>query len=301
LRKKGGHKVMSMTGFARQDGADDTASWAWEVKSVNGRGLDIRCRVPTGYEPLEPKARHLVSDIIHRGNLQIALTVTREAVPVNYAVNRELLAQLLEISNSLNGKEAFAAPRLDGLLNLRGVLEAVEEEDSNKVLAARERAMESDLASALDALAVMRGEEGDRLLRIASDLLDEIERQLVSARAAAGSQPEFLHARLKAQVEELLQASPALPEERLAQEAALLATKADIREELDRLDTHLAAIRDLLKSGGAIGRKLDFLCQELNREANTVCSKSADIDLTQIGLAFKSAIDRLREQVQNIE
>jgi len=290
-----------MTGFARQEGADDTASWAWEVKSVNGRGLDVRCRVPAGYESLEPKARRLITDKFQRGNVQIALTVTRESVPVRYEVNHDLLTQLLEISENLDGKVTVAAPRLDGLLNVRGVLEAVDEEDTEDTLAARERAMESDLDSALGALADMRAGEGERLLKIASDLLDEIGHQLASARSAEGSQPAFLQARLKAQVEELLQASPALPEERLAQEAALLATKADVREELDRLQAHLSAIRDMLKSGGAIGRKLDFLCQELNREANTLCSKSADIDLTQIGLAFKSAIDRLREQVQNIE
>ena len=293
--------VSSMTGFARQEGGDGTLAWAWEVKSVNGRSLDLRCRLPGGYEALEITARAAAREHCARGNLQMSLTVDRGQAPLRLQVNREWLDQLVGLVRGLETEIQAAPPRLDGLLAVRGVVEAVEEEETKEQRETRAAAMEADLARALEALTVMRRAEGRRLETVAAGHLDEIGRLTEAAGGTSAVSPEAIVARLRAQVEELLDASPALPEDRLAQEAAILAAKADVREELDRLRAHAAAARDLLAQGGAIGRRLDFLCQEMNREANTLCSKSWDVALTRIGLDLKSAVDQLREQVQNIE
>lgn len=290
-----------MTGFARQEGGDGVLSWIWEIKSVNARGLDLRCRIPAGYEALEGVVRSRARDYCSRGNLQITLTIDRGRRPVKLRVNREVLDQLTEFLRELEGQVKAAPPRLDGLLALRGVVEEVEETETAAQSEARAAAMAADLDLALKALRAMRRAEGRQLKNTVSGHLDEIERLSAAALESAAVGPGALRARLRDQVAELLEASPALSEDRLAQEAAVLAVKADVREELDRLRIHAAAAHDLLAQGGPIGRRLDFLCQELNREANTLCAKSWDIALTEIGLETKAAVDQLREQVQNIE
>lgn len=294
--------VASMTGFARAEGSIGDLRWVWEVKSVNGRSLDVRCRLPTGFDAFDPVVRAAVAERCRRGNVSAALTVTRVTGSAGQIrINRELLDQLLGLAQELRGQAEVAPPRLDGLLAVKGVVELVDEEETEEVRVAHEDALRAGLAEVLDALGAMRLQEGARLAKLALGHLDDIERLHVAATATAAAQPENLKARLKAQVEALLDASPALPPDRLVQEAALLAAKSDVREELDRLAAHVAAARALLAAGGPIGRKLDFLCQEFNREANTLCSKSSDVELTRIGLDLKAAIEQLREQVQNIE
>jgi uncharacterized protein (TIGR00255 family) len=296
-----------MTGFARAEGVDAAdlhpgLHWAWEAKSVNGRNLEVRCRLPPGFESLEAGARAALAERFKRGNVALTLTLARGGEPPRARINRELLDQLMALAAEYAGKGKAEAPRLDTLLAVRGVVEVVEEaEPSEEQRAVRLTRMNETLARALVALAAMRHEEGGRLAALVSQHLDLIEELRQRAAATAAAQPAALKARLKAQVDALLEASPALPEERLAHEAALLVTKADVREELDRLAAHVAAARKLLAEGGAVGRKFDFLCQEFNREANTLCSKSVDVELTTIGLDLKAAIDQLREQVQNIE
>ena len=293
--------VASMTGFARQEGGDGTIAWTWEIKSVNGKSLDLRCRLPAGYEALEPVVRRAVPERCARGNLQIGLSVNTSEQPLRMRVNRELLDQLLELAKTIEDTAGAAPPRLDGLLALRGVVEAVEEEETPEARAAREAGMAADLGLALDALVEMRRAEGKRLQGLVEGHLASIADFVTKAGAAGAAQPAALRQRLKEQVGELLAASPALSEERLAQEAAILITKADVREELDRLEAHVAASGELLAEGGPVGRRLDFLCQEFHREANTLCAKAADVELTRLGLELKGAIDQLREQVQNIE
>ncbi len=290
-----------MTGFARHEGGDDVMTWVWEVKSVNGRNLDLRLRLPQGFEALEAEVRKLVPEHLARGNVQIALVFDRSRLPLRYRVNRELLQQLVGLTQELGDDLPAAPPRLDGLLAIKGVLEPEENAEEDAVAEARNAAMLSDLTAALGKLARARAEEGTRLEAVIADHLEAFDEVVEAAGKSAELQPEALRARLARQVAELLEASPGLPEERLAQEAALLATKADIREELDRLRSHLESARDLMKAGGAVGRRFDFLCQELNREANTLCSKSVDMDLTRQGLTMKTLVDKLREQVQNIE
>ncbi len=290
-----------MTGFARHEGGDDVMTWVWEVKSVNGRNLDLRLRLPQGFEALEAEVRKLVPEHLARGNVQIALVVDRSRLPLRYRVNRELLQQLLGLTQELGDDLPAAPPRLDGLLAIKGVLEPEEDAEEDAVAEARNAAMLGDLTAALGKLARARAEEGARLEAVIADHLEAFDEVVEAAGKSAELQPQALRERLARQVAELLEASPGLPEERLAQEAALLASKADVREELDRLRSHLESARDLMKAGGAVGRRFDFLCQELNREANTLCSKSVDMDLTRQGLTMKTLVDKLREQVQNIE
>jgi len=293
-----------MTGFARREGGDARVTWSWEIKSVNGRSLDVRCRVPSGHERLEAAARAALPKACARGNVSIALSVGRGDVAPGLRVNRDLLDQVIALAGELEsslGSGRVAPPRLDGLLAIRGVLETANEDEPAEETAAREAAMQGDLEAALDDLVAARRGEGTHLKAAVEAHLTTVETLTAAAAACAATQPDALRERLKTQVEALLDSVPALPEDRLAQEAALLIARGDVREELDRLGAHVAAARALLAEGGTVGRRLDFLCQEFNREANTLCSKSSDVGLTRIGLDLKSAIEQLREQVQNIE
>jgi uncharacterized protein (TIGR00255 family) len=294
--------IASMTGFARVEGHDGALSWVWEVKSVNGKSLDLRFRLPGGFEALELPLRASVNQKLRRGSVTANLAVTKAAGTAGLRINREALDAILALARSLGDEfKTLAPPRIDGLLALKGVLESAEESPDE---ATRERQfglLAASFARALERLAAMRAEEGARLEGVLKERLDEIAMLVRQAEAAAAAQPEAIKARLESLVKALIETVPALPEERLAHEAALLVAKADIREELDRLRAHLGAARGLLGEGEAIGRRFDFLCQEFNREANTLCSKSGDLELTRLGLALKAAIEQLREQVQNIE
>lgn len=290
-----------MTGFARVDGGDDALQWTWEARSVNGRGLDVRCRLPAGMESLDLKARKEISARLRRGNVNLTLSTSRTSARSEYSVNRELLEALLQLAGEYADRKGIEPARLDGLLAFRGVLEPVEQQDSEEDIARREDAMLADLQRLVGKLAEVRAEEGRRLLEVLCGQLDEMRSLRDRAADSIAAQPDALRARLRTVVEELLETSSALSGDRLAQEAALLAAKADIREELDRLAAHIESARELLEEGGAIGRRLDFLCQELNREANTLCSKSSDVELTRLGLDLKVVVEQFREQVQNVE
>lgn len=293
-----------MTGFARADGAFNSQSWVWEIKSVNGRGLDLRFRLPSGFDSLEPRARRIVSDRLKRGNVNLSLAVNDATRAESYRINRPLLKQLVEIIREIEGTLDAGAPSIDGLLALRGVIELVEPEEDTEARAAREDAILKTLTEAIGNLERTRAAEGQHLFGIITGLIDDVQRLTVEAEQVAALRPEIIRQRLLEQIKELSKQIPLPSEERLGQEIAILITKADIREELDRLKTHIASARVILEAGGGAGgagRQLDFLMQEFNREANTLCSKSGDKDLTQIGLGLKLAIDRMREQVQNVE
>ncbi len=293
--------LASMTGFARVDGEAEGLVFAWELRSVNSRGLDLKVRLPAGFEGLEPRLRKEIGAGLARGAVTASLTVTRPAGQSRFRVNAEALRQILELVRELDAVVEADPPRLDGLLGLRGVLEVVEEAEDPATREGWERAIDAAFSRALQAMLEMRRVEGQALATLVEERLAEIADLTSRARGAAALQPESLRVRLRQMVGELLEASPALSEDRLAQEAALLIQRADATEELDRLHAHAEAARGLLADGGAVGRRLDFLCQELNREANTLCSKSSDLELTRIGLAIKASIEQLREQVQNLE
>jgi uncharacterized protein (TIGR00255 family) len=291
--------VSSMTGFARAEGEAAGISWVWELKSVNGRTLDLRLRLPAGYDALEAPLRAALGTRLRRGNVSAQLTVSRVSPPA-IRVNREVLAQIIALLDQIAGEVEAAPPRLDGLIGLRGVIETVEDE-SEEVVEERRAAIAGSWSLALDRLAASRGEEGARLGAVLSAQLSELGTLVDAASASAAAQPEALRSRLRQTIADLVDLAPTMPAERVAQELALLVSRGDIREELDRLRAHIAQAGDLLKKGEGIGRQLDFLCQELNREANTLCSKSADIELTRIGLALKLTVEQFREQVQNLE
>ncbi len=290
-----------MTGFARRQGSLGDFLWAWELKCVNGRNLEVRCRLPNGLDALDGFVRTACAERLKRGNLSITLTADdKQAVPT-FRVNETALAQIAGLLEGLKGKIEAAPPRLDGLLSLKGVLEIEEQELAPEVVERRIQAMQADFVACLKDLQQARLDEGTKLAGITRQHLGEIERLGKAAAGSAAAQPAALRARLAKQIAELLPPVVTLPDERLAQEVALLAAKADVREELDRLTAHVAAVRGLLDQGGAIGRRLDFLCQEFNREANTLCSKADDLALTNLGIELKAAIEQLREQAQNIE
>jgi len=292
--------IASMTGFARIQGQDEGARWTWEVRSVNGRGLDLRCRVPAGFDEVEAQARERTGRRIARGSVNIALQVERTEKGVDYRINTAVLDRIAERLPDLAHQFPSAlAPSLDGLLALRGVIEPVEDETLEDEREARFEAILQSFDAALEALITARAEEGGRLAVLVGDCLNDIERLGTLAREAALGQPQSVRAKLEERIAQL--GDPAtVPAERLAQEVMLAAAKADVREELDRLQSHVEAARALLAEGGSVGRKFDFLCQEFNREANTLCSKAADLALTRLGLDLKVTIDQMREQIQNI-
>jgi uncharacterized protein (TIGR00255 family) len=306
--------VTSMTGYARAEGRCDLPgltpfSWIWEAKSVNGKGLDVRVRVPAGFDSLELPVRQAAATGIARGSLTLGLHITSDTAAAAPKINEALLDAVIALSikkatglpTGALGK-TIAPARLDGLMALRGVLEATDFTPPDAdVLAARDQLLLKGAAQALERLSASRRQEGARLAPVVSGVMAEIAQLADQARGLAATQPATLQARLQQQVSDLANAVPALTPERLAQEVALLALKADVREELDRLGAHIGQARELLEAGAPCGRRLDFLSQEFNREANTLCSKSTDVALTKVGLALKTAIDQFREQIQNIE
>jgi len=288
-----------MTGFARAEGETSGLSWVWEARSVNGRGLDIRCRLPSGLDRLDPQLRAEAAKQLKRGNVSVNLTLSRAAGASAFTVDRVILDQVLGLQADLLGRVDQAPPRIEALLQIPGVLDrggladAVDEKTEKVLLLG--------FAQALKRLIAARADEGARLQAVLLGQIDEIQRLSTEAASSAALRPEAVKERLRQQVQTLLDAVPVPSEERLAQELALLAAKGDVREELDRLGAHVGQARDMLKEGGAIGRRLDFLSQEFNRESNTLCSKSQDVALTRIGIALKTVIDQFREQIQNVE
>ena len=293
--------LQSMTGFARSEGTSGRFRWAWEMRSVNGKGLDLRLRLPAGAEHLEGDIRRMAGEVLSRGNLQIGLTLSALEPGVEPVVNREALAAIERLRAELGDLVDPAPLRLDTILTLRGVVEFRERQDSEEERAARDLAVLAGFAHALGALTAMRESEGAALLAVLSAQLDRIGTLVETIEVDPSRSVAGISARLMQQLALLSEHAATLDGDRLHAEVALLAAKADIREELDRLMAHVAAARGLLAGGGPVGRKLDFLCQEFNREANTICSKSSSAAVTAAGVELKVVIDQFREQVQNLE
>ena len=292
--------IGSMTGFAESAGSHEGLRWRWEAKSVNGRSLELRLRTPPGFDSLEQPGRMLAAERFRRGNFQISLTVEMDSATRGLTVDPVALASAVKLAREVAAETGLAPARIDGLLALKGVI--VQEDTIIDPVARghRDAAILKSLATAFDALVKARLNEGAKLAQLLSAQVNEVARLVDEADGLAASQPEALRQKLTAQLQELAGNVQVAPE-RLAQEVALLATRVDVREELDRLKAHVQDARALIRSGEAVGRKLDFLAQEFNREANTLCSKSADIALTRVGLALKAMIDQFREQAQNVE
>ena len=294
--------LQSMTGFARAAAEQDGTSIAWEVKSVNGKSADVRLRLPSGFERLEQAVRQAVQKRFSRGSFQATLSIGRaagsQAAPI---VNEAFLKDVAGLAQRLQEQFGVSPATADGLLGLRGVLDVPETFETDEQKTALDAAILAALETALSGLEAARRAEGEALRQLLSDQLSAIEALTLRAEADPSRDPAAIRQRLSEQVRLLMDASANLDETRLHMEAAFLATKADIREEIDRLKTHLAAGRTLLAGGGPIGRKLDFLAQEFNRESNTLCSKSNAAAITATGLELKAVVDQFREQVQNLE
>ena len=293
--------LSSMTGFARGHGMSGTYGWAWELKSVNAKGLDLRLRLPPGWDAVEAPVRGSAAQLLARGTVYGTLTLERQGVAPVVRVNEPVLAAVLATLKGLSGRVQAAEPRLDGILALKGVIEVLDEDEREEERGAAEAAVVAGFGATVAELVGMRRREGEALGQVLTQRIKEIAALVARAEAAPGRRPEAIKARIAEQVAMLLDASERFDPDRLHQEAILIASKADIREELDRLASHVAQVERLIAGGGAIGRRLDFLAQELNREANTLCSKSNDVELTNIGLELKSVVEQFREQVQNLE
>ncbi|ASY62253.1 protein YicC [Sinorhizobium sojae CCBAU 05684] len=293
--------LQSMTGFARKEGSSGRFRWAWELRSVNGKGLDVRLRLPPGLERLEPDCRRLTAQYFSRGNLQVGLSLASSETAIEAVINHEALAAVLKLREQIGDSIDPAPLRFDTLLTIRGIIDFREPEESESERDARDADILAGLDQALADLRSMREEEGSALGQILSAQVNRIEQLRATVENDPSRSPQSIADRLAQQVALVMDNASSLDRERLHAEVALLATRADLREEIDRLGAHIAVARDLLAKGGPVGRKLDFLAQEFNRESNTICSKSNAAAVSAAGIELKVVIDQFREQVQNLE
>ncbi len=291
--------LRSMTGFARFDGSIAGTRFHWELRSVNGRGLDVRLRLPPGYEAIEAQAREAVSRHVARGNVALTLSIDQGATSSEVRINERALETVSAAAEQLRLRHGWDNVRPEGVLALRGVLEVGEGPSVN--VEAAQPVLLAGLETALGALGVAREGEGARLEAVLRASIERIGDLVARITALPSRTPEAIRARLSEQVQRLAGTGVTFEPERLHQEAILIATRADIEEEIKRLGAHIAAAQALVGETAPAGRRLDFLAQEFNREANTICSKSGDVEMTRLGLELKAVIDQLREQVQNIE
>jgi uncharacterized protein (TIGR00255 family) len=293
--------LSSMTGFARADGVSGPYAWAWELKSVNAKGLELRLRTPQGWDAVEAPLRGRAAETLARGTVHANLSVQRAGVAPVVRVNEPVLAAVIATMRDVAKRIEASPPTMDGILGLKGIIEVIDEDEREEDRRAGEAAVIAGFGKALASLAEMRRREGEALATVLRARLDEIAVLTARAENAPGRKPEAIKARLSEQIAALMDSGARFDPDRLHQEAIMIASKADIREELDRLVAHVAQARRLIEVGGPAGRKLDFLSQELNRESNTLCAKSNDVELTNIGLELKTVVEQFREQVQNLE
>jgi len=293
--------LQSMTGFARSEGVSGRSRFVWELRSVNGKGLDVRLRLPPGLERLEQDVRKLAGESLSRGNIQASLSLSVDETRMEAVVNRDALAAVLALRHELGDVIDPSPLRLDTLISIRGLVDIREQEDGEDAILARHAAILSGLSTALANLKRMRETEGAALRAVLAAHVARIAELTHIVETDPSRSPEEIARRLNLQLDQIMQDKAGLDRDRLYAEVALLATKADLREEVDRLKAHVAAVGELLEKGGPIGRKLDFLAQEFNRESNTICSKSNSAAVTAAGIELKVVIDQFREQVQNLE
>lgn len=294
-------KLQSMTGFSRIDGADTNTSWVWELRSVNGKNLDLRFRLPPGFEECEPELRDIATKSLLRGNIQIFLHLEGRGGKIIPVLNEENFKSAIDLAKRASEISGLKMPGLDSILSMKGIVEQSELAEDQQALDLRNKAIVKDFEKAVANLTSARKSEGRAIGKVISEQIAEIERLTDFIINDPSRSSEFIKDKLSEQVSKLLAQSDSLDPQRLYQEAAILATKADLQEELDRLTAHISAAKTLITSDQAIGRKLDFLAQEFNRECNTICSKSNTPAVTNAGLEMKVTIDQFREQIQNVQ
>ena len=290
-----------MTGFARESGSGNGYDWGWEVKSVNNKNIDIRIKLPSFLDGFDIPLKKLIAEKIARGTIFVNLTINKGAMDSGFVINEAKLAALIEVAQKFSDNKGIGNASIDGLLRVKGVVEEGNDVLEDTVRKNLEKSLSESLTKALGVLVNDRSLEGERMQSVLIQQLDDIEQLAGDARLQSKDRTAAMQTRFTQQLEKLQTINKPVDDERLAQEVALLAVKADVMEELDRLDSHVVEAKKLLSSDKPVGRRLDFLCQEFNREANTLCAKSGDTKLTKIGLDIKTLIDQFREQVQNIE
>ncbi|MDC0081158.1 YicC family protein [Emcibacteraceae bacterium] len=293
--------LSSMTGFGRSNNSFENYSWVWELKSVNGKGLDLRTRIPQGFDTLDNHVKSVAKKVLFRGTLNILLQIKKDGVETVLNVNEDVLNKLIIIAKDAAIKHNLPMPSIDNLLTIRDVLEVNNDDTPDYTEKGRNKAVMLSFDEALKSLISSREEEGAATYCMLSLILDDINRLLSEAEVIGLKQPELLKEKYEKKLGSLFDNKQDIDQDRLAQEIVLLALKSDIKEETDRLNAHIVSARKLLLTNGPVGRKLEFLTQEFNREINTLCSKSSDIRLTNIGLSLKASIDQFREQVLNVE
>ena len=293
--------LSSMTGFGRAEGHYEHYSWVWEIRSVNGKGLDVRMRIPPGLDAFDQFIKTTIKKEITRGSINVLLQLSKEETDTDVKVNEAALDKLIGVAKKASVDHDLPMPSLDSLFSIRDVVEIIPTEDNENQISERNDILKKSFIEALSELKSSRLEEGLATRKMLSDVIDQVEDLLNQAEEIVNNQPSLLKEKYEEKVNALFDNKQGIDKDRLAQEIVLLATKADTKEETDRLRAHIASARTMLDAKGTIGRKMDFLTQEFNREANTLCSKSSDIALTNIGLSLKTAIDQIREQVQNVE
>ena len=293
--------LSSMTGFGRSNNHFENYSWVWELKSVNGKGLDLRTRIPQGFDNLDKHVKSVAKKVLFRGTLNISLHIKKDGVETVLNVNEDVLNKLIIIAKDAAIKHNLPMPSIDNLLTIRDVIEVKNDDTQDYIEKGRDKAVKLSFDEAIKSLISSREEEGAATYCMLSLILDDIDRLLSEAEVIGLKQPEFLKEKYEKKLRSLFDNKQEFDQDRLAQEIVLLALKSDIKEETDRLNAHIVSARKLLLTNGPVGRKLEFLTQEFNREINTLCSKSSDIRLTNIGLSLKASIDQFREQVLNVE
>ncbi len=297
------NQIQSMTGYARAEGHHETDHgtyrWTWDIRSLNGKGLDIKCRFPSWLENLEAEVRDRIKKSLSRGTISASLQIRSDASETRVSLNHEALEQVLSAVNVVSDTITCAPPTADGLLSLKGVLSLEEIEDSSEGRKSLIKDLLESFDSVLVSLLVARQKEGAQIATVLTSHNQTISQLTSDAEKTAEVVPEAIKNRLETQLNDLLNEN--LPEDRLAHEVAILAVKADVREEIDRLKSHIKSAAELIAEGKGIGRRFEFLIQEFNREANTLCSKAQTIELKRVGLDMKAVVDQLREQVLNIE
>lgn len=299
--RTGGRMIQSMTGFASASGSTEAADWIWELRSVNGKGLDLRLRLPPGHDHLEARLKELAAAQLKRGNIQASLQLDHKGVSAVPALNEDAFDAAVAMVRKAAQRSNMPMPGLDAVLAIRGVVDFATPQTDEAAQEALEAAICDTFEEAVSALAKARASEGRSIAKVVAAHVDAIEAITQRVSADPSRTPEAIRARLAANVDALMDTGGKFDSDRLHAEAAILATKADLQEEIDRLEAHIAAARDLLGSDGAIGRRLDFLAQEFNRECNTICSKSNAPAVTAAGLEMKVVIDQFREQIQNLQ
>ncbi|MEK9684605.1 MAG: YicC/YloC family endoribonuclease [Rhodospirillaceae bacterium] len=293
--------LSSMTGFSSVSDDYGGYSWSWELRSVNSRTIDIRIKLPNFLEGLDQGIRRLLVERFARGSITVQLILRSPARDFKWAVDEKAVGELFHQVISICEKYDVEHPKIESLLRLPGIIEKVEAELSEREISDLTVALKNSFVLGVTALTENRAEEGNRLKVLIENFIHEIDIFLSKLKVILDSQTDMISQNFFERFNKILKAGDIISEDRLAQEVAILVTKSDIREETDRIDSHIQAVREMIADEGPCGRKLDFLCQELNREANTICSKANALNITEIGLGLKSAIDSLREQVQNIE